>query len=181
MSLFLSLFFTEYVDLTRLPSHKQSTKYWIKDLQLFTSDKESLVNEDWLTDSIISAGKKLLKDSFSHMGGLEPTTLGHTLGFSTVTGEFVQILHVSNSHWLTVSNIVCPNGHVNVYDSIPSGDITGRTKMQIAAILFTDEKKITIDFPAVQIQNGGSDCGLFVLAFTAILCEGENPSEITYM
>ena len=83
------------------------------------------MNGDWLTDSIISAGQKLLKDSFSHMGGLKPTTLGHTMGFSTATGEFVQILHVLNNHWLTVSNMGCPKGHVNVYDSIPNGDITG--------------------------------------------------------
>lgn len=36
---------TEYVDWTELPSHKQSVEYWIKDLQLFTSDKKSLEME----------------------------------------------------------------------------------------------------------------------------------------
>ena len=38
-----------------------------------------------------------------------------------------------------------------------------------------------IAFPAVQIQRGGSDCGLFALAFATSLCEGENPSRISYI
>lgn len=80
------------------------------------------------------------------MEGFEPTTLGETLGLSTAVGEFIQILHVSNNHWLTVANIGCPKGHVNVYDSILSGDITSRTKMQIAAIVYTHEKKTPLPF-----------------------------------
>ena len=84
-------------------------------LQLFTSDKKSLMNEDWLTDSIISAGQRLLKESSPHIGGLEPTILGEALGFSTAREEFIQILHVSNNHWITVANIGCPKGCVNVY------------------------------------------------------------------
>ena len=54
-------------------------------------------------------------------------------------------------------------------------------KKQLAAILFTSEKKITIIFHAVQIQTGGSDCGLFTLAFATSLCAGENPAEVHYI
>ena len=53
--------------------------------------------------------------------------------------------------------------------------------MQIATILAVKEKKISIAFPAVQIQRGGSDCGLYALAFATSLCEGENPSRISYI
>ena len=123
----------------------------------------------------------MLKESFPHMEGLQPTILEETLGFSIAMGDFVQVLHVSNSHWLTVANIGYPKGHVNVYDSIPSGDIPGRTKMQIAAILCTEEQNITVHFPVVQSQKGGSDCGLFALAFAATLCVGENPAQVNYI
>ena len=140
-----------------------------------------LVEGDWLTDSVINAVQTLLKKSFPHVGGLQRTTLAETLGFAIERGEFIQILHVSNNHWLTVSNIGCSQGYVNVYDSIPSGNIPERTKRQIAAILYTKEKQINIHFPSVQVQYGVNDCGLFALAFAATLCKGQDPSKVNYV
>ena len=75
--------------------HEPSTKYWIKD---YPSDKQILVEGDWLTDSVINAVQTLSKKSFPHVGGLQPTTLADTLGFAIERGEFIQILHVSNNH-----------------------------------------------------------------------------------
>ena len=49
-----------------------------------------------------------------------------------------------------------------MYDSLLSGSTHSRTKKQIAVILFSPKEKITIIFPAVQIQHGGNDCGVFV-------------------
>ena len=65
-------------------------------------------------------------------------------------------------------------------DSLLSGSIHSHTKKQIATILFSPKEKI-INFLAVQIQHGGSDCGLFALAFATSLCFCENPSQITYI
>ena len=80
----------------------------------------------WLTESVINAVQTLLKKSFPHVGRLQPTSLGETLGFAIARGEFIQILNISNHHWLTVCNIECSLEHVNVYDSIHSGDIYTR-------------------------------------------------------
>ena len=55
--------------------------------------------------------------------------------------------------------------HVQVFDSLPSGDGSVCTKEQIAALLCTKERQSTLDYPAVQIQEGGSDCGVFAVAF----------------
>ena len=129
--LFKILLHAEIIDLTNGSFHEPSTKYWIKDLLLYPSDKQSLVEGDWLTDSVINAAQTLLKKSFLHVGELQPTILAETLGFAIGRGEFIQILNISNNHWLTVSNIGCSQGHVNVYDSIPSGNIPERTKRQI--------------------------------------------------
>ena len=44
--------------------------------------------------------------------------LQHAWVFDVHRGEFVQILHVDNSHWSVVSNIGCEDGVVNYYDSM---------------------------------------------------------------
>jgi len=95
-------------------------------------------------------------------------------------GEFVQILNVSQSHWITVSNVGCKKGVVNIYDSIPSCYLPACTKEQIAATLFSNEKTLTLEYKAVQVQQGSNDCGLFAIAFATSLCGGENPVEINY-
>ena len=70
--------------------------------------------------------------------------------------------------------------HVTLYDSL-SPSIPLRTKEQIASLIFCDNKEISIDIPDVQKQQGGSDCGLFALAFTTSLCANNSPSEISYI
>ena len=117
-----------------------------------------------------------------HVGGLQPTTLGEVLGFEVQSSsKFVQILNAYGSYWLTIANIGCLPGQVCVDDSLPGGDIGSRTRKQIASILATNEKKITVCFPTVQTQCGGSDCGLFALAFATSLCSSENPSTVSYI
>ncbi len=66
------------------------------------------------------------------------------------------------------------------YDSIPDRDISSRAKLQIAALLCTEAKAITLKFPDVQIQHGVSDCGFFSIAFAITLCTGFYPAEIKY-
>ena len=87
---------------------------------------------------------------------------------------------MSRNHWITVSSISCETAHVDIYDSLPSV-VSSRIKNAIAAICCTEEKTITMNIKNVQTQNGGSDCGLFALAFATSLCFGENPSDITYI
>ena len=40
-----------------------------------------------------------------------------TLSMDVQPSEFVQVLNVANSHWVTISKIGCEAGTVNVYDS----------------------------------------------------------------
>ena len=57
-------------------------------------------------------------------------------------------------------NIGCPVDHINVYDSMPYCSTSKRTKEEICSILFSSAEEITLDYPCVRKQKGGSDCGL---------------------
>ena len=52
------------------------------------------------------------------MEGFQWPTLGRCRNFNIVSGEFIQILHTDNSHWVCVSSIGCLPGIVNLYDSL---------------------------------------------------------------
>ena len=39
-------------------------------------------------------------------------------------------------------------------------------------------KSLTVEFVDVQKQKGGSDCGLFALAFIASICNGQDPTKL---
>ena len=168
--------FTEIIDLTEQPDC--ILNYWIKEAEmtLFMEDKRDILGGGWLTDGVMSAGLHLLKKNFPLVGGLQPTSMAYTHGFDIQRGDFVQVLNVYGSHWITVSNIGCPTGTVDVYDSLLSRTLSSHTKKHIASILYLTSKKITVNFVAVQVQSGSSDCGLYSLAFAASLCAGEDPS-----
>ena len=163
----------DLIDLTSSDAGKP-INYWMKDLQLYEADKESLDQGKWLT--IIDAAQVSLKKIHPHIGAL-----GQTLAFTIQHGEFVQILNVSNNHWITISNIGCQSGHINVYDSMGTNCVPPRTKEQVAAILFSNKKKILLKYKQVQVQRGASDCGAFAIAFATALCSGKNPTDIYFI
>ena len=116
------------------------TVYWIQELTLFPSDKKSLINSRWLSNALINAGQKLLKDAYPHISGLQPTLLGMTLAFKVQSEQFVQVLHINENHWVTASNIGCT---VAIVDCMQCTGLSFRSKAQIAAMLFTDQPEIT--------------------------------------
>ena len=143
-------------------------------------DYHSLKNGDWLTDNLINVAQTILKKSHPHVGGLQTTTKGEVLSFDIESGEFVQILNIARSHWITVSTIGCSPGVVNVFDSLPNIDLPIRGKEQIASIICTPKKKFVLHFQAVQTQVGGDDCGVFSIAFAVSLCFGLDPKATFY-
>ena len=124
---------------------------------------------------------KLLKLPCRQIGGLQSTVLGETLAYEIQTEHFIQILH-ARSHWITVSSTGCEPGHINVFDSIPSVDISSHNKQQlhVAAIIHTQDGKVVLDFLTAQLQRGTNDCGLFAIAYAGSLCAGEDPTVVSY-
>ena len=72
-----------------------------------------MMSGEWLTDEHISAAQRLLKNQFSHVGGLQSSLLAEANGFESVPSSGVQI-HYCKHHWVTSCSI---GEHVAVYDS----------------------------------------------------------------
>ena len=53
-----------------------------------------------------------------NIDGFQRPTLGSVRNFDKISGEFIQILHTDNKHWVCASNIGCVPGTVNIYDSL---------------------------------------------------------------
>ena len=100
---------------------------------------------------------------------------------TSIFSILLQVLHADGNHWLAVSNIGFQPGHEGMYNSLPSGTISRRTKQQIATIVCTENAELVIDHQELQLQRGSSDCGLFAPAFTTSLCAGEDPTKISYV
>ncbi len=64
----------------------------------------------------------------------------------------MQILHSDGNHWITVSTIDTTHNTVWVYDSLYS-QLPWTTKEQIAALIATKEKHITLEYANVQVRT----------------------------
>ena len=113
-------------------------QYWIKNLGLYVCDKNILLSKEWLNDNIITAAQKLLQDqSEGCILGLQSPQLAKSLNFTEVPprSKFLQVLHVSDSHWILTSNIdiqqdCCLDDTVFIYDSLRHSRISTCIKRQ---------------------------------------------------
>lgn len=149
------------------------------DFRLYEASKSNILSsKGWLTDSEIHAAQKLLKTQFPHIDGLnDPDTIEADMVTPAIS-EFVQIVN-TGVHWICLSTIGCPTGFVKVYDSLGSRP-SATAILTASQMLFHDGKEITVSNQKVQQQNGGSDCGLFAIAFATTLCFGCDPVDWKY-
>ena len=63
--------------------------------------------------------------------GLQRPTLGPVRNFNQVNGEFTQILHTGNAHWVCVSSVGCEDGTVDLYDSLYHNIILNEVQEQV--------------------------------------------------
>lgn len=171
-----------FVDLTTEgPKSLHEEKYWIKELQLNEDDRQCILPNQWLNDKIINVAQKLLKRSHPEVNGLQKTYLGETLTYTIERGKFVQILHINGNHWITISNVFSQrNEIISVYDSFSSIDLPVKAKEQIAALICCPDKYFLLEFQSVSKQRGGSDCGLFSIAFATAICFKINPVAVDF-
>ena len=119
-------------------------------------------------------------DDVSVSFGLEDTTLGPIFMFSVQKGEFVQVLHDGNIHWVCISNIGCKENEINYYDSLRGGRVSWYLLQQIASIVHENGPQLVINPMKVQKQNNGVVCGLYALAFATSLVNGISPEDETF-
>lgn len=117
----------------------------------------------------------LLRKQFPAQNGLQDTLeLSKKLQWRSSSTDFVQIIHVSQNHWVCVSNCLTPPGVVEVYDSLPA-TFNATLLKQIAAIVRCEGEKFSVRIVDVQHQSGRDDCALFAIAFAYALCTGKDP------
>jgi len=112
---------------------------------LTVDDEKVLLNGEWLSDTLVNTGQKLIQQAHPHVHGLQDVVLGHTLAFDVMKGEFVQVLHSGKGHWVTVSTIGCQTAEIDVFDSMCLA-LTGTLQRQIAALLCTQQDVITVRY-----------------------------------
>ena len=133
----------------------------------------------WLDDELINAAQYMLREQHPLIGGFQSTLLGDCLAMTAPTSEVVQILLICNDHWVAISTVGCQPSTVKVFDSL-GGRLPKRSVKLVADLLQSKEEAITFAFVDVQKQDGGSDCGLFAIAFITSICNGQDPTVLRY-
>ena len=133
----------------------------------------------WLDCDIIQQVHVCLQKLNPTIKGLQRPTLGPCRNFNEVNGEFVQIMHTRNSHWVCVGSLGCTDGHVNLYDSLYHNVIDDEVKFQVSNLVGPDNF-IGLNVIPVQQQRNGSDCGIFAVAFATCLVLGILPESVQF-
>ena len=87
-------------------------------------------------------------------------------------------------YWTVLINIgfPLPVNLVKVYNSMRTSDVPSNTKESIVTLSnYLARTMYLVYTPDVQQQTDGSSCGLFALAFAHTLCEGSDPSRMTFL
>ena len=157
---------------------------WIKIgmIHLTYDDKKILESNDmWLNDKIINAAQVLLKTKFPLIEGFQDTLLQKKHAFEVMSGEFIQIINKSNSHWVTLSNLgLQQHGTIRLYDSLNSSTLNQEVQDIIASLLISRCSVITVKIGRVQQQPDASNCGLFAIAFATLACFGQDPRMVSF-
>lgn len=154
--------------------------------------REILMQGHELTDEHISLAHDILKKQIPHTDGLQSPLLSQTNGFIPVQHEGIQIHHIpERSHWAISS---CCGPHTSVYNSKEAGFQLNTSLSHQLALIYrlaveddskddhdgNDPINLFVQTPYVQQQRGGSDCGLFAIAFAVHLAFGDNLSTLQF-
>lgn len=93
--------------------------------------------------------------------------------------DFVQILNIEGNHRVVVTNIGCEENKIKVYDTLYQ-NMPKTDTIKLAALLNSSLLNMVIEWPALRIQEGDSDCSLFAIAIAISLCRGVDPSKQAY-
>ena len=121
----------------------------------------------WLDCDIIHEVHVCLRNINPDVEDLQRPTLVPVRNFNQVNGEFIQILHSGNAHWVCVGLVRCEDGTVNLFGSLYYNILSEEQEQLLNLVgrsYFTG-----IQVVPVQQQSNGSDCGVFAAAFDTCL------------
>ena len=157
---------------------------WISELDLSYYDHDVLHSDTkWVNDNIIYTAQHLLKElSKGKIKGWQSTQLCKTKNLFMPlppSSLFIQILHVAQNHWVTVSNITrggkCYHEGVFIYDSLCPNTVDMDTKKQICSFMKSKSKVVRFELMNIQMQENLNDCGLYAIACATELVYKRDP------
>ena len=167
------------VDLTMDATSEATLQSPVKHSTLTSAQKSILCTNAWLDDTLINLGQLMLKAKYQYINGLQSVLLAEKLALIPQPDEFLQLLNDHNNHWILISTIGCPPTTVNVYDSL-HGTLSPKAQRVVADLIQSQVAYVTIQYVDVQWQSNGYDCGLFALANATALCDGTDPSTLSF-
>lgn len=140
---------------------------------------QQILHQDfWLTSDVIDLAGYIMAKENEHIDGFQSVLPFSAIANGGIVGtpqkKFVQILHIRQNHWITVSNIFCDENQLSVYDS-KSAPLDPRTLQTLSWMVRPQSDHFDVLQPAVQQQSNFSNCGLFSIAFAYALCKGHPP------
>ncbi|KAI8506623.1 hypothetical protein Bbelb_160500 [Branchiostoma belcheri] len=159
----------------------------INHTRLTVDDRQLLLTGQWLTDKHINCAQHLLKEEFPLLDGLRDTVvLASGKDLSTcvpvpATAESIQLHHIGD-HWVVSCTKEGQTG-VTVYDSMYT-TVGISLRSQLVRLYknhaSVDEGILPVTVICAQRQVGSGDCGLFAVANSVALAEGQCPTDIVF-
>lgn len=155
---------------------KDGPDTWVANLTI--SDKLIIENNEWLNDSIIFVSMKLLEMQSKDIYGWQSPQNGKFNEFKPIppSSKFIQIFHVNDNHWVTVSNVRNVElDALTVYDSKSRDSMSIDFQEQICSLVRPRFGKVILDIARVELQENDNDCGVYAIAFATELVLNHDP------
>jgi len=164
---------------------------WVSDLHLKIQDKHIIESGLWLNDRIIKAAMTLIKQSMDYnINGFEDAITGTNSCYThnRNLSKFIQSIHLPQ-HCVCVSNAMCSAADfATVYDSSHALNMNKHRTIRydcsiekaVCESISPKSSSIIMDVADVEQQKGGNDCGLFAIAYAALLSERNDPTMFSF-
>ena len=151
---------------------------WVKldttPITLSYNEKETIVNDEMLSDIHINFAQSFLRQQFGPENGFYSTLLQTTCS----NHPKLQIVHDRGNHWLVASTIFSEKDEVIiVYDSVYSS--LDANTVTILKNLFGALSSFQV--ANTRKQTGGKDCSLFAIATSTLLACNFDPVKVTFV
>ena len=167
-------------DCTSTSKGKGKPDIWVicNGYRLYNKNKQQILNGKELTDIHINGACALLREQNPEIGGMESTLYQQYDRALMQPTNAIQILHINSNHWAVMSTLGCEQNIIEYYDSLYN-NISLSTKSTITKLLQPKES-FTVRIKNVAKQLGGTECGLYAIAYCVSLANGQDPSGIVY-
>ena len=155
--------------------HKNLTS-WIPELFLTGTEKQAILNDDYICNQIIYAAMTLLHQQKPFL--MFQSTAFNYQFLQYYPFETICVHHDGKNHFVTSTSV---GGNVKLFDSfnlLPSEDLM----KQITVLYSPDIKTIPTVLKAEMrsIQQGSKDCGLFAIVYATEIAYGHDPSSFVF-